>query len=160
VAECISRHNQHPPVGIIFARPYITRLVRGLGAMGRIRSMERVGGSTVVRIKTLLAIDLVRHHGSNYVVVHPDAQPTDSEDESSSSGTPQGERSFFLTELHHKLQEIRTTQQRHGEDLTKLIQGQQDLLRGQQDLLALLQPPYSTGTSAPPASTDNWDAWD
>jgi len=40
VAECISRHNQHPPVGIIFAGPYITRLVRGLGAMGRIRLMS------------------------------------------------------------------------------------------------------------------------
>ena len=130
--------------------------------------MERVGGSTAIGLKTLIAIGLIRRRGDTYEIVLtegavavPPADSTDSEDE---SGPPQGESSFSLTDMHQELQDIRYTQQRHGEDLTRLIQGQQDLLRGQQDLLALLQPPpfssWHTDTSAPPASADDWDTWD
>lgn len=86
VVECISHHNQHPPVGAIFAGPCITRLVRGMNALGCIRSMERVGGAIPLGIQTLRAIGLLKCCGGIYSLT--------GQEESSSSDSKAGPRSI------------------------------------------------------------------
>ena len=63
LAGLIARQGPNPKLRTIFARPYITRLVRAIDALAGARSMERVGGTLPLSLSTLHAIWIVERRG-------------------------------------------------------------------------------------------------
>lgn len=82
VAEPIIHQGQHPWLGHILVRPYITCLVRGMNTLNHICSMERVRGVTLLGLQTLFSIGMIIHRGEDYVLVNL----LDSDDEEDEPG--------------------------------------------------------------------------
>ena len=72
IAELIASPGQNSKPSTIFARSYITYLVRGMDALNRVQSMERVGGIITLGLSTLCAIGIVERRGQEFTLArHP-----------------------------------------------------------------------------------------
>lgn len=68
LAKFIIHQGKHTLLGTIFVRPYITRLIRGVGLMDWLEGQEVVGSMTSHGMDTLHYIGMITRRGSRHIL--------------------------------------------------------------------------------------------
>lgn len=143
-ADLLVRQGTYARLGAIFAGPYVTRLMRGMGLIARIAGMQVVGGTTPLGLATLCAMGLVDQRGDGYTLIrHSVTGERVVDPPSQSEPEPREDASVEL-----RLQEIQSEIQslRRGHQEAMIILGQ--LTRDMSEVLSFIRrSSFSAGTS-------------
>ena len=148
LAELLYHQGTHSRLGAIFAGPFITRLIKGMGLLDQTQGMKIVGSMTPLGVQTLVSMGIIERVGDRIRLVQTQgaraqdpgpSQETDTESESEAE--PSGARSHdgfsfgeFRDEVRAQIQSLDRGQQEFRAEVRSQIQG---LERGHQEIITV-----------------------
>ena len=144
MADLIFHWGHYPRLAKIFAGPYTTLLIRGMGLIDRTQGMQVAGGTTSLGLTTLCSMGLVSVRDGIYFIIRPDQS---SSDESSGDASESEEAPRPLStprpDFDALLQGLERGMQMLQQDQRRILNVQQQMHMEMREMFAYIRRSYS-----------------